>query len=401
MLNKKNKQSNTKIDFVNVLPKELLKILDDLGVVLKKINKTITQDTISSIEYDFESIKKYLVKYSENNKEIFRKKLKPKGRVFLILSYNEPLMLSIVPILNALVAGNEVVVKPSGKCISFFKKIWLDSGLVDKFELPIKIIEKFNELEIKMVISQVDCVYFFGSFENAKKIYQTCAEFFVEFVPEVETADCKIFKIDKLDNNFLSKDCRETILQSFTHAGQICQRISGVFVHENNFPEYQKQIEVEFDKVVKQGMEKLIAKNFAVDETYQKKVLADICSSCPSRVIESTKYLPKIVIKPKISSDFVKNGYFYPVLWLIPFKNFDELCYCLNNRKFYLGLNIQSDNKAFVDSLIERTKFTRYTVNTNHTDIREGEGWGGRWPSGSDGYKNWIEHFSVSYNIIK
>ena len=396
-----NKQNNIQIDFANVLSKELLEIISSLKDVLKKINKTATQDSSFSIDHDFEFIKKYLTKYSNNNKEIFRKKLKPKGKILLILSYNEPFIISIVPILNALIAGNEVVIKPSGRCTNFFKKIWLDSNLIDKFKLPIKIIEKLNEPEIRTVISKVDCVYFFGSFENAKKIYRTCAEFFVEFFPEIETADCKVFKINKLDKNFLNKDCKSTILQSFTHAGQTCQRISGVFIYENNFFEYQKKIELEFDKIVKQGMEKLVSSNFIVNEIYRKKLLSDIYRSSPSKVIEVTKYLSKIVIKPKISSDFVKNGYFYPILWLIPFKNFDELCCYLNNRKFYLGLNIQSDDKKFIDSLIKKTKFTRYTVNTDHVSIKTNEGWGGRWPSGSGGYRNWIEYFSIPYDTIE
>lgn len=402
MLNKKQKIStNAKIELSNSLPERLLGILQDQETVLKEENKKITQDTTSTIEHDFKFTKKYLAKYVDNSKEVFKKKQKAKGVILIILSYNEPFIISVVPILNAIIAGNTVVVKPSGKCVDFFKKIWSDSGLIEELRLPIEILERPDELEIKVTISQVDCVYFFGSFETAKKIYSLCADLFVEFVPEIETADCKVFKFNNPSDDFLNQDCETTLLQSFTHAGQTCQRISGVFVHENNFVAYHKKIVTSFNKLTKQGMEKLVANNFIVNEVYQQNIFEDMFTSHPSAIIEYKNYLPKIVIGPDVSSEFVKNGYFYPVLWLVPFKDFDRLCTALNNRRFYLGLNIHSDDQLFIDSLIESTKFTRYTVNTTHANVRLNEGWGGRWPSGSGGYKSWIEHFSIPFDTIE
>ena len=392
------KNYTNKVSFATSLSKKLLGVIKDKENVLKEENKHITQDSLSSIEYDLKFIRKYLADYIKNNKKILKSNLKPKGKVFLILSFNEPFILSVVPIMNALVAGNELIIKPSGKCSSFFKTIWLD--LIKELELPIEIIEKPSDTELKSIISQVECVYFFGSYENAKKLYLTCAELFVEFIPEIETADCGVFKFNKASNNFLSKICKDTLIQSFSHVGQTCQRISGVFVHEDNFERYQKMIQIEFGRLIKNGIEKLIPNNFQINESYKERVLSDIHGSKPFEVIEFNNFLPKIVVKPDILSDFFKNGYFYPVLWLIPFKNSDELCNHLSSRKFYLGLNVLSDDKKFIDHIINGTKFTRYTINTDHVNVRINEGWGGRWPSGTGGYKNWIEHFSVSYNII-
>ena len=249
-------------------------------------------------------------------------------------------------------------------------------------------------------IKYVDCVYFFGSLKTAKKIYQICADLFVEFVPEIETADCKVFKFNNPTDDFLGQDCESTLSQSFTHTGQTCHRISGVFVHKDSFTAYKEKIMMEFNKLTKKGMNKLVAEDFVISEVYQQKLLEDISMSDPLEIIESENHLPKIVIEPDASSEFVKNAYFYPVLWLIPFSNLDQLCIHLNRRKFYLGFNIQSDDKLFIDSLIKKTRFTRYTVNALHTDVILKEGWGGRWPSGSGGYKSWIEHFSVSYKVL-
>lgn len=396
----KTDRSN-KLELATILSGKLLGILKNEEIFLKQENKKITHDTLFSIDHDFEFIKRYLVEYIENSKDIFEKKLKAKGTVFIILSYNEPFILSVIPILNAILAGNSVVVKPSGKCCNFFKKIWMDSSLIDEFKLQLNILEKPDEPEINATIAQVDCVYFFGSFETAQRIYRICAELFVEFVPEVESADCKVFKFDQSSDDFLEKDCDSTLLQSFTHSGQVCQRISGVFVHRDNYAEYQDKIVEAFNKLTKKGIDTLLVENdFAVNELYQQKVLEDIATSIPSKIIGSEKHLAKIVIEPEISSKFLVCGYFYPVLWLMPFNDLEQLRTYLNDRRFYLGLNIQSDDMLFIDSLIEETKFTRYTVNVPHADIRPDEGWGGRWPSGSGGYKSWVEHFSVSYEVV-
>lgn len=392
--------NNSKLDKSKILSKKLFQIIQNKEVELKRENNKITQDSDFTIDYDFEFIKKYLADYIKNNNFFFQNNLKPKGTVFIILSYNEPFIMSIIPILNALVAGNNVIVKPSGKCFNFFDKIWSDTGLIKELDLLLEILNRPNELDIKNIISKSDCVYFFGSFETAQKIYKSCAELFVEFVPEIETADSKIFKFSNPSDKLINNDCKSTLLQSFMHAGQTCQRISGVFVHEDNFDSYKKNIIDNFKNLSKSEREKMIPSNFIIDELYEKKILRDIEMSNPKKIIKSNNDISEIVLEPNSSSDFIKNGYFYPILWIIPFSNTIHLLSLLNNRKFYLGINIQSDDKQFIKSIVENTKFTRYTINTTHSNIRPNEGWGGHWPSGSGGYKNWIEHFSITYKII-
>lgn len=80
----------------------------------------------------------------------------------------------------------------------------------------------------------------------------------------------------------------------------------------------------------------------------------------------------------------------------------------LLNKTLKMARNSDFYRSKFVDSLIKlkdisdlkNTKFTRYTVNTSHSKIRQKEGWGGAWPSCFSGYKSWIEHFSDGYVVI-
>lgn len=325
-------------------------------------------------------------------------KIKPKGKILVILSYNEPFILSIIPILNALVVGNEVILKPSQEAENFTKIIWQESGLSEKYELKLQIISPKTHEEIADFIRGVRAVYFFGSYKVAQSLAKICGECYVEFYPEIETSDVKIFNKNSSD---IKNDILLTLRESFSHSGQSCQRIQGIFVHKHLYDNYVQILKQEFIKLChSKDLNKFINDQYVSARKNLLDLLRlDIEKSEPAEIIE-IKDLPMLVIKPKMESEFAKNAYFLPVLWISPFNRGEELIKLLNSRKFFLGVNIQSDKDNFINQIINNTRFTRYTVNTSHANIRPKEGWGGSWPSGFSGYRSWIEHFSDGYTII-
>ena len=78
----------------------------------------------------------------------------------------------------------------------------------------------------------------------------------------------------------------------------------------------------------------------------------------------------------------------------------DELMGMIKSRFFRMGMNILSDDPVAVTRLVEETNFSRYTINMGHMECGD-EGWGGIWPSGSGGYKGWLEAFSNKYVIME
>ena len=92
---------------------------------LKAQNVSITNDTTHSVDEDFNSVKNYLktyitIQYETEDLAI----LKPKGKICLLLSYNEPFIMNIIPVLNAVIAGNDVTVRPSSLASQFASDIW-------------------------------------------------------------------------------------------------------------------------------------------------------------------------------------------------------------------------------------------------------------------------------------
>ncbi len=378
---------------------DLSKLISEKKTELFALNRNITLDTQYWIEEDYETVKSYLESYTMYHRPIeLINRIKPKGKILIILSYNEPFILSIIPVLNALVIGNDVTLKPSQEAEDFTKIIWQKSGLAEKYGLKLKIISPKTHEEVANFIQSVRAVYFFGSYKVAQILAKICGEHYVEFYPEIETSDIKIFN---KDSPSIKNDVLLTLRESFSHSGQICQRIQGIFVHKHLYNDYVKTLKRAFTELCQsEDLNKFIDKNYVSARTsLLKPLLSDIEKSKPVEVIK-IEVLPLLVIKPKTKSEFVKNAYFLPVLWISSFDSEEELIKMLNLRKFFLGLNIQSNDNKFVDHIINNTKFTRYTVNTSHINIRPQENWGGSWPSGFSGYRDWIEHFSDGYIII-
>ncbi len=379
---------------------DLTKAIDRRKKILFVLNKGITFDTDYYIKEDYNSVKSFLYYLKDSYPQGILKKTKPKGRILIILSYNEPFIMSVIPVVNALIAGNNVIVKVSGaKTKEFMDIIWKKSGIVAKYSLDLKIVCIQDHNKIPGLIKKAIAVYFFGSYKVAQIISKICGENYVEFYPAVEAADIKIFnKNFSLEKN----DPLLTIRESFTHSGQTCQRIQGILVHNNYYEDYVKDLKKRFLELCRsENLESILSKDYASKRNEMLNgLLLDIDNAKPDEVIKETK-LPILVINPDMNSEFVKKAYFLPVLWISRFNSNKELLGMLNSRKFFLGLNIKSDDEDFINHIVNNTRFTRYTINNSHTDIRPEEGWGGSWPSGYSGYKSWLEHFSDNYTVIR
>lgn len=363
------------------------------------MNRLCTQDTDYWIENDFQFVCSCLKYYREND-QIFNGKFKPKGSIMIITSYNEPLILSVIPIINAIIAGNKVTCKPSKRALDIINFIWVNSGIKKRYHLDLDIITLSNNDDLVNIVKSVVAVYFFGGIDVAKKIAKVCADNFVEFRPEIEAADCMIVKYK---NKIPDKRLIESILeQSFTHAGQSCQRIQGAYVDYNNYENFQKLLKDGLrDFFINKKINKHIRPGYVVDHCQYKKLMDDIRESAPGEVFKMESDLPILVLRPDANSEFINNAYFLPVFWVKTFKTDEDLIKLINSRRFFLGLNIMSDDDVFLREVIDKTSYSRYTINMVHINIGSSEGWGGMWPTGYLGYQSWILHFVNTYAIIE
>lgn len=373
----------------------LLLFLESKEGKLKKMNKEITEDTDYWINHDYRFTKKYLKSYIENHKKFFNER-NPKGSVGIFLSYNEPLVLSVIPIFNALVTGNKLSVRPSSRSQEFLSKIWVWSGLKEQYELPLQIVD-WEKGSTANHLQKLNTLLFFGSYKTSINISKECGDSNTEFLPEVEGADVKV--ISNQDNNFnMRQDALETLRGAFSHAGQSCQRIHGIYVSKEIYSEYKSRL----ISVAKERLD--INKHVSPAMSFEESSVAnytDLVDESNANDSLSLDQIPfsNLMFNPDSDSSLVQQAPFLPTLWILSYGSKEELIDLLNSRKFSLGLNINGSD-LFAREIINKTFYSRYTVNTSHVKIRSDEGWGGNWPTGYRGYRMWPEYFTNPYKTI-
>ncbi|MCW1908667.1 MAG: aldehyde dehydrogenase family protein [Candidatus Saccharibacteria bacterium] len=373
-------------DNSTLLADELRNLLEDNAKHLKDLSMKATENDLAATEVDLARSLDFLQKFNHTD---IPKNRKPKGDILIILSYNEPLLVSVVPIFCALAVGNRLVVRPASRNADLFRTIW--ANLIQKHNLEMSIIDAPYDA-VGGVIKSVQAVSFFGSYKNARAIYKQCAEEFVEFLPELESADVKVCNVENnINETKLHEDVRTTIENAFDHNGRMCQRLSGIFVNRTIYPRYLSQL-VNFLK------ENGFKETSKLDPSLGP-IVDDIAVSSPAKMYQHKSQV--VVVEPNPDGEFIRNAYFNESLWIKPYDTARELFDELNSRQFFLGLNIVSDNPKFVDDLIKATRFSRYTLIPDHSDIGRDYGWGGNWPTGTSGYTSWYEKFSNQYVEIR
>ncbi|MFQ6613658.1 MAG: aldehyde dehydrogenase family protein, partial [Fidelibacterota bacterium] len=152
------------------------------------------------------------------------------GVAGIISPWNYPLILTVGPIAEALMAGNVVVVKPSewtplvGQALeNLFAESRLPSGLVE-------FVYGYSSVGSQIVDSpDVDLICFTGSVSVGRKIARRCGELLKPVILELGGNDPLIV----LEDANLERAAAAAVWGGFTNAGQTCISVERVIVVES------------------------------------------------------------------------------------------------------------------------------------------------------------------------
>jgi succinate-semialdehyde dehydrogenase/glutarate-semialdehyde dehydrogenase len=160
------------------------------------------------------------------------KKLKvvyrPMGVVGIITPWNFPFMLSINPTIQALMAGNTVVLKVSeatpftGRLL---RELFEAAGLPDGV---FNLVEGDGETGAALVESAVDKISFTGSVRTGRKVGEACGRLLKPCTLELGGKDPMIVCADA----DLERAANGAVWGAFANAGQVCMSTERVFVVE-------------------------------------------------------------------------------------------------------------------------------------------------------------------------
>lgn len=203
-----------------------------------------------SLSYYAKRAKQMLADHSPSMHLLKMKKLvisyRPLGVIGIITPWNGPFILSLNPTVQALMAGNAVIVKPSevtpfsGKLVGeLFRAAGLPEGVLT-------ILEGDGETGAALVEGGVDKVSFTGSVRTGRKIGEVCGRLLIPCTLELGGKDAMIV----CDDADLERAANGAVFGAMMNTGQFCCSTERVYAMESIADELTERIVTKVQSLV-------------------------------------------------------------------------------------------------------------------------------------------------------
>ena len=294
-------------------------------------------------------------------------KKEPKGVVLIISPWNFPINLTFVSLINAIAAGNSVIIKPS--------EITKNTSLVIE-----KIIsDTFNKNEIIAVLGgpktaenllklKFNHILFIGSPSIGKIVMKAAADNLASVTLELGGKSPTI-----IDQNCDIKSAAKRVVWSkFLNNGQVCIAPDYLLIN--------KKIKEKFIKEITSSIKKLYSKNAIKSDSYCRIVnkkhflrlinLLNDSKKLGSKIIyggdinEKENYIgPTLIDNINEDSKIYKEEIFGPLFPIFEFNEIDEVINFINKNEKPLALYIFSNNKKNINKVLNNTSSGGVCIN--------------------------------------
>ena len=336
-----------KSDFEAVLS-ETAYILSELNYTIKNITKWAKPTLVLPSLLNFPSTD-YIYK-------------EPYGKVLIIAPWNYPYQLALCPMIAAVAAGNQVVVKPSELTPNSSKIV---AKIIDETfdKNHVECIEGNAEVAQQLLSKRWDYIFFTGSVAVGKIIAKAAAENLTPITLELGGKNPCI--IDETAN--LKLAAKRIVWGKFLNAGQTCIAPDYILVSDkvkNAFIELlKKEIEIAY------GENPETSPDFPriINEKNWKRLVAMLQNEtllAGGKTNPNDFYLsPTLLDEPKIDSLVMKDEIFGPILPILSFKIEEDLTTIISKYEKPLSLYIFSSNELFAKKIIENYSFGGGCIN--------------------------------------
>lgn len=327
----------------------------------------------------------------------------PYGTVLIIAPWNYPFLLALEPLIMAIAAGNTIVLKPSELTKNTSKII---TQIINKVfpKTYAFSIEGDSEIATTLLAKKWDYIFFTGSVPVGKIVAQAAAKHLTPVTLELGGKSPCI--IDETVN--LKLVSKRLVWGKFFNGGQTCIAPDYVLIKTDIKQTFIEHLKAEIIKSYSKTPKESPDFPRIINAKNTKRLLNLLKNESVvfgGDFDETENYIsPTLIDEPSLESAIMNEEIFGPILPILTFKTEKDLEQIIWNFEKPLACYIFSNNKTFVEHLLNKFSFGGGVI--NDTLIQFGNPklpFGGVGSSGMGNYhgKHGFNTFSHSKSIIK
>lgn len=286
----------------------------------------------------------------------------PYGKVLIIAPWNYPFQLALCPLISAVAAGNQVVLKPSEltpKTSEIITKIIGKTFPVNHVE----VIEGGLEVSQNLLSQRWDYIFFTGSVPVGKIVAKAAAENLTPVTLELGGKNPCI--IDNTAN--LKLAAKRILWGKFINAGQTCIAPDYILI--------QKDMKSHFVDFLKLEITKAYGENPKSSPDYARIVntknwlrLANMIDDKKvifggQTDIEDRYISPTLIDESSVDTLIMKDEIFGPLLPILSYENDAEINIVISKYEKPLSLYVFTEDKKFAQKIIKQYSFGGGCIN--------------------------------------
>nr|WP_315142767.1 aldehyde dehydrogenase [uncultured Flavobacterium sp.] len=286
----------------------------------------------------------------------------PYGKVLIIAPWNYPFQLALCPMIAAVAAGNQVVVKPSEltpKTSAVIRKIIEKIFHINHVEC----IEGGLEVSQKLLAERWDYIFFTGSPTVGKIIAKAAAENLTPVTLELGGKNPCI--IDETAN--LKLAAKRIVWGKFINAGQTCIAPDYILIQKDMKSHFIAYLKTEITKAY--GENPALSPDFArIINTKNWLRLANLIEE--EKVIfggqtdiENNYIAPTLIEENDTESLLMQEEIFGPLLPILSYEKEEDIKTVISKFEKPLALYVFSENKRFSEKIITQYSFGGGCIN--------------------------------------
>ena len=362
--------------YIKKLRKALVKHQTEIHNTLKsetgKPDFDILIEIFTTLEHlkEITKIAKTALKISKRSSGLMKTKkayvkYEPLGVAGVISPWNYPLATPVTSIVEALLAGNNVVLKPSEHTPMtsvLIKEIWdKEVGYKDCFKI---LIGGGNVGSAIVESKDIDIICFTGSTAIGKIIAAQCAKTLKPHLLELGGKDPMIV----LKDANLNRSVESALFGGLSNSGQTCISTEEVFIERPIYEKFVKKISNRIKDIKSGGVDGDLGSMIMPQNTDKVnrhiKEAEQSCKVIRGSVDNGDMFIaPTLVLDPSSDLSIVNEETFGPVLSLRSFSDEDELLDMLHQTGYGLSSSIFGKNKLRINKIVKQIKTGNVSIN--------------------------------------